>query len=65
VIKMRTDFKKYFQVFFNIYFILFTLYFGISLFLPCFVPHYTNCAFVSISLNLTYIVLITGVQCFF
>ncbi|ALA97315.1 putative transmembrane protein [Spiroplasma kunkelii CR2-3x] len=60
MIKMRTDFKKYFQVFFNIYFILFSLYFGISLFLPCFVPHFTNWAFVSILLNLTYIVLITG-----
>ncbi|GAA6238580.1 MAG: hypothetical protein SPLM_06970 [Spiroplasma phoeniceum] len=65
VIKMRIDFKKYFQVFFNIYFILFSLYFGISLFLPCFVPHYTNWAFVSISLNLTYIVLITGAFLFF
>ncbi|WP_338991710.1 hypothetical protein [Spiroplasma endosymbiont of Seladonia tumulorum] len=62
---MKTDFKKYFQVFFNIYFILFTLYFGISLFLPCFVPHYTNWAFVSISLNITYIVLITGAFLFF
>ncbi|PQP78371.1 hypothetical protein C6B38_06630 [Spiroplasma sp. ChiS] len=62
---MRTDFKKYFQVFFNIYFILFILYFGISLFLPYFVSHYTNWAFVSISLNLTYIVLITGAVLFF
>ncbi|MBW3059133.1 hypothetical protein D6D54_06370 [Spiroplasma poulsonii] len=62
---MKTNFKKYFQTFFNIYSILFILYFGISFFLTRFIRHYTNWAFITVTLNLIYIILITGSFLFF
>ncbi|WP_425379703.1 hypothetical protein [Spiroplasma endosymbiont of Stenodema calcarata] len=62
---MKTNFKKYFQAFFNIYSVLFILYFGISFFLTSFVNHYTKWAFINATLNLIYIVLITGAFLFF
>ncbi|WHQ37412.1 hypothetical protein [Spiroplasma sp. SV19] len=62
---MKTNFKKYFQTFFNIYSILFILYFAISFLLTYFIRHYANWAFITVSLNLTYIILITGYFLFF
>ncbi|WP_424526261.1 hypothetical protein [Spiroplasma endosymbiont of Glossina fuscipes fuscipes] len=62
---MKTNFKKYFQTFFNIYSILFILYFAISFFLTRFIRHYANWAFINVTLNLTYIILITSAFLFF